>query len=164
MVQIKLRSNVIKIYENRATLLWTKTQDKIPINTPHNSLSSTNTSSATEQKSNPHAVLDALKTYENSVKHKHDNKFLGRDASTEDLTSTGDSDSDRSRGPSMVEDVTTPPVTPDIGASAPPPQPLPRTSPPPPPTHQHPAPAKQKPPQQVSEAPLGRGADSCAHV
>ncbi|ELU05019.1 hypothetical protein CAPTEDRAFT_217110 [Capitella teleta] len=105
--------------------------------------------STKEQESNPYAVIDALKTYENSVKHKHDNKFLGQD-SIEDLTSVGGSDSDQSRGPSMIED--TPPVTPGAGAMGIQPPNAKRITPPPPPKHDQPPP----PPVVHKPAPIAQ--------
>ncbi|ELU04028.1 hypothetical protein CAPTEDRAFT_223525 [Capitella teleta] len=89
--------------------------------------------STKEQESNPYAVIDALKTYENSVKHKHDNKFLGQD-SIEDLTSD------------------TPPVTPGAGAMGIQPPNAKRITPPPPPKHDQPPP----PPVVHKPAPIAQ--------
>lgn len=68
-----------------------------------------------EQTKNPNAVINALKTYEKSFRHKGENKYIITD-SIEDLTSVDEGeDSDKSRGSSQSdtptaerEDVTKP--------------------------------------------------------
>ncbi|KAK2152307.1 hypothetical protein LSH36_332g02032 [Paralvinella palmiformis] len=54
-----------------------------------------------EQKQNPNAVINALKTYENSLRHMGDRKYIGAD-SVEDVHESG-GESDKSRESSMVE-------------------------------------------------------------
>jgi len=57
-----------------------------------------------EQQKNPNAVINALKTYESSIRHMADRKYMGAD-SMEDLHDSG-GESDKSRETSMVESPT----------------------------------------------------------
>ena len=54
-----------------------------------------------EQKQNPNAVINALKTYENSLRHMGERKYIGADSVEDVCESSGESD--KSRESSMVE-------------------------------------------------------------
>ena len=72
--------------------------------------------SVSEQTKNPNAVINALKTFEHSIKRTDHNKYIGAN-SMEDITEEDDDeDSDKSRSSSMVE--TTTPTSPSTEEAA----------------------------------------------